>query len=431
MIDCIYVIALEENLAKNKQDLIEKVNNLGLNTKQLLLFKAVNGFDPQVDFSWTTFPWELKDSDNGWWNRDIKPGEIGCALSHLSIWKHASHQQYETILILEEDFKSIKPLSLEILNEVNQLDWHLCYVGRNQVRPDKEEASANVSVPDYTYCTHAYLMSKAGIKNLLDHEFENKLMPVDEFLSATFCEHPRDDINFIWKDLKAFALKEDYIGQSGESEVSSTENLEKVITPPSPLKNIQNWDKWKASYINPAMLAKDYDLLVEEPVADVAHFPLFNKNFCEDVIEEAEKYGKWTEGRHDYYPTHDMLLSAFGLDEVYKKVLSEFVLPLGAHYYKLDGNKWLNLNSENFIIKYSMEKQGFLSLHHDQSVLSSVLTLNEDFEGGGTFFFRQQKTIVGKTGEMSLHPGMVSHRHGAKPITSGTRYVLVSFLSLK
>ena len=105
-------------------------------------------------------------------------------------------------------------------------------------------------------------------------------------------------------------------------------------------------------------------------------------------------------------------------------------MPLGVHNYHLDGARWLQLNSENFIIKYSLEKQGYLSLHHDQSVLSSVLTLNEDFEGGGTFFFRQQKTIIGKTGEMSLHPGMVSHRHGARPITSGVRYVIVSFLSL-
>ena len=110
--------------------------------------------------------------------------------------------------------------------------------------------------------------------------------------------------------------------------------------------------------------------------------------------------------------------------------MSEFLYPLAAHYYKLDGGRWLKLHAENFIIKYSMEKQGFLSLHHDQSVLSSVLTLNEDFEGGGTFFYRQQKTIVCKTGEMSLHPGMISHRHGAKPISSGTRYVLVSFLNL-
>lgn len=430
MIDCIYVIALEETLSTKRQELIDRVGELNLKSEQLILFKAVNGFTPQVDFKWEKFAWKIKDSDNGWWNRDLKAGEVGCALSHLCVWKHAATQKYKKILILEEDFKPVDVLSLTLLEELDQLDWHLCYAGRNKVKPDIKSATANIAVPDYTYCTHAYLLSQAGVENLISHRFENKIMPVDEFLSATFCNHPREDLNFIWKDLKTFAFKKDYVVQSNPSGISTTENLEKAVAPPSAIKASSNWDEWTQKYINPAMINKDFDLLVDEPVADVAHFPIFTKKFCEDLIDEAEKCGKWTDGRHDHYPTHDMLLSTFNFDNIYKRALMEYVFPLAMHYYKLEGKRWLELNSENFIIKYSMDKQGFLSLHHDQSVLSSVLTLNEDFEGGGTFFYRQQKTIVGKTGEMSLHPGMVSHRHGARPITSGVRYVLVSFLSL-
>ena len=430
MIDCIYVIALEENLVKKREEIIERVNSLKIDSQQLVLFKAVNGFDPKVDFQWSLFNWKLENSDNSWWNRDMKPGEIGCALSHLSIWKHAYSLNYKKIIILEEDFKPIKQIDPNLINELDQNDWDFCYLGRNKIKEDQSEVSNNLVIPGYSYNLHAYMLSDSGIKNLLQFSFENKIMPVDEFIPATFCDHPRQDLNFIWKDTKAFSFKEDYIGQSSTNTVSSTENLEKIVSPPLQIKNISNWDEWKSRYINPAMLAKDYDLIVEEPVADVAHFPIFTNKFCEELIEMAEEANKWTEGRHDYYPTHDVLLSSLGFDEIYRKVLSEFLYPLAAHYYKLDGGRWLKLHAENFIIKYSMEKQGFLSLHHDQSVLSSVLTLNEDFEGGGTFFYRQQKTIVGKTGEMSLHPGMISHRHGAKPISSGTRYVLVSFLNL-
>ena len=430
MIDCIYVIALEENLVKKREEIIERVNSLKIDSQQLVLFKAVNGFDPKVDFQWSLFNWKLENSDNSWWNRDMKPGEIGCALSHLSIWKHAYSLNYKKIIILEEDFKPIKQIDPNLINELDQNDWDFCYLGRNKIKEDQSEVSNNLVIPGYSYNLHAYMLSESGIKNLLQFSFENKIMPVDEFIPATFCDHPRQDLNFIWKDTKAFSFKEDYIGQSSTNTVSSTENLEKIVSPPLQIKNISNWDEWKSRYINPAMLAKDYDLIVEEPVADVAHFPIFTNKFCKELIEMAEEANKWTEGRHDYYPTHDVLLSSLGFDEIYRKVLSEFLYPLAAHYYKLDGGRWLKLNAENFIIKYSMEKQGFLSLHHDQSVLSSVLTLNEDFEGGGTFFYRQQKTIIGKTGEMSLHPGMISHRHGAKPISSGTRYVLVSFLNL-
>jgi GR25 family glycosyltransferase involved in LPS biosynthesis len=430
MIDCIYIIALEKNISEKRAEIIERVNELNLSAQQLVLFKAINGFSPVVDFEWSLFPWKLKDSDNKWWNRDMKPGEIGCALSHLCVWRHAHSQGYKKILVLEEDFKSKTPFDLSLIKELDKLDWHLCYLGRNKIREDQKEVSENLVIPDYSYNLHSYLLSRDGISNLLQHQFENKIMPADEFVPATYCKHPRSDLGFVWSDTKAFAFKEEYIGQTSSNEISSTENLEKIIDPPPLLKNTTDWEKWKNAYLTPAMLAREFDLLTTEPVNGVAHFSIFNKNFCEELIEEAEKYGKWTEGRHDYYPTHDMLLSSFGLDDVFKKVLKEFVLPIASHHYHLDGDKWLNLRSENFVIKYSLEKQGFLSLHHDQSVLSSVLTLNEDFEGGGTFFFPQQKTLIGKTGEMTIHPGMVSHRHGAKPVTKGVRYVLVSFLSL-
>ena len=427
MIQCAYIIALEESLRSQRNELIEKFNKLNIPCEQLILFKGVNGLNPEVDFEWSLFPWKLEGSDNPWWNRAQLPGEIGCNLSHLAVWKHAHANDFKKILILEEDFKEITPFDTELLKELDQHEWDLCYLGRNKIHEDQKEVSENLVVPGYSYNLHAYLLSSHGIKNLLDHKYENKIMPADEFVPATYCEHPREDLHFIWCDTKAFSFKKDYIGQTSNSTTSTTLNLRPKE---SELKQSGDWEAWKSKYICPAILGGDFDLITDEPVTDVCHFPIFTSKFCEEFIEIAEDHGKWTEGRHDHYPTHDMLLSDFGMDEIYKKVLSEFVMPLGVHNYHLDGARWLQLNSENFIIKYSLEKQGYLSLHHDQSVLSSVLTLNEDFEGGGTFFFRQQKTIIGKTGEMSLHPGMVSHRHGARPITSGVRYVIVSFLSL-
>ena len=101
-----------------------------------MLFKAVNGFDPKVDFQWSLFNWKLENSDNSWWNRDMKPGEIGCALSHLSIWKHAYSLNYK-IIILEEDFKPIKQIDANLINELDQNDWDFCYLGRNKIKKTK------------------------------------------------------------------------------------------------------------------------------------------------------------------------------------------------------------------------------------------------------------------------------------------------------
>jgi hypothetical protein len=56
-----------------------------------------------------------------------------------------------------------------------------------------------------------------------------------------------------------------------------------------------------------------------------------------------------------------------------------------------------------------------------------VVTLNEDFTGGGTFFSKQKVRLQGKKGEISIHPGQVTHRHGGLPVLSGQRYIIVSF----
>lgn len=225
MIDCVYIIALEKNILNNREDIVNRFNDLNIPTNQLVLFKGVNGFNPQVDFEWSLFPWKIEGSDNPWWNRDQLPGEIGCNLSHLAVWKHAHANKFKKILILEEDFKQIQPFDIRLLEELDRQEWHLCYLGRNKIHEDQADVSENLVVPDYSYNLHAYLLSDAGIKNLLDHQYENKIMPADEFVPATFCDHHRDDLKFIWKDTKAFSFKEDYIGQLSNEQTSTTLNL--------------------------------------------------------------------------------------------------------------------------------------------------------------------------------------------------------------
>ena len=81
------------------------------------------------------------------------------------------------------------------------------------------------------------------------------------------------------------------------------------------------------------------------------------------------------------------------------------------------------------MIKYDEDVQGHLALHHDAGLISCVLTLNKDFEGGGTWFWRQQKVHKGNIGEISIHPAKITHRHGGRPISKGERYIIVSFCS--
>ena len=174
-------------------------------------------------------------------------------------------------------------------------------------------------------------------------------------------------------------------------------------------------------------LSKEWDLVLDEVATDIYSWPLLEKSFCNHIISKAELAGGWTQNRHEFYPTNDMLLESFGMNEIYNEILKEYVYPAAIHKWDLVGKSWKELKFENFIIKYTPDNQSHLSLHHDYSKVTAITALNEDFEGGGTYFERQKFLLKNSTGDVSIHPGNITHRHGARPITNGTRYVLVTF----
>ena len=85
----------------------------------------------------------------------------------------------------------------------------------------------------------------------------------------------------------------------------------------------------------------------------------------------------------------------------------------------------------SFIVKYSLDKDGQKDLkpHHDSSTYTVNVCLNDDFEGGGCHFIHKNVTVVNKNiGRICIHPGKYTHYHKGLPITTGERYILVSFI---
>jgi hypothetical protein len=181
------------------------------------------------------------------------------------------------------------------------------------------------------------------------------------------------------------------------------------------------------SYVSESTKTKEWGLIIDEVAPDIYSWPLLNKCFCDEIINTAEFNGNWQNDRHEFYPTNDMTLSSIGMDQAYNNILKEYVYEAAIEKWKLEGSSWKKLNFENFIIKYLPNQQSHLSLHHDSSKITSIVTLNENFEGGGTYFERQKFLLKNPTGYVSIHPGNITHRHGARPITEGVRYVLVTF----
>ena len=72
---------------------------------------------------------------------------------------------------------------------------------------------------------------------------------------------------------------------------------------------------------------------------------------------------------------------------------------------------------------------GMMGLHDVLHKMNIIIDSQEgiDFEGGGTYFPQHDKLIKESKGNLVMHPGKMTHWHGVRPITSGERYVIVSF----
>ena len=242
---------------------------------------------------------------------------------------------------------------------------------------------------------------------------------------------------FAKENAKLFALKQTWenVEKTWKKLMNETSELKKEQTDKLPLHSelySYRYDKtkWLERFVTYDARIREWDLITDEQFDGCFTFPLFTPEFCTMIREEAEYSKKWTYNRHEYYPTTDMLLTELGLDDIYYEVLQTYIMPFIIYKFGLDGKGWNSLSSENFLAKYTPDIQGHLSIHHDSSDVTCLVQLSDmsEYEGGGTWFWRQKKLIKSPIGYCTIHPGNITHKHGARPVSKGSRYIIVSFM---
>lgn len=174
---------------------------------------------------------------------------------------------------------------------------------------------------------------------------------------------------------------------------------------------------------------------------DIWQFPIFKEEFCDYLIEMAEKKNDWSKGIYtskteidprlgaiENYPTQDIHLKQLGLHDWWlNKVVGEYFRAALGHLYNYK-TKGYNIS---FIVKYTPDGQSKLEPHHDASSYTTNIALNhygKDYTGGGCNFVHKKVECIGNLkGHLILHPGRITHYHEAYPVQTGTRYILVSF----
>ncbi|XP_025835147.1 glycosyltransferase 25 family member-like isoform X2 [Agrilus planipennis] len=174
--------------------------------------------------------------------RPMTLGEIGCFLSHYNIWEEAYEKGYEKVMVLEDDirFEAYFRSRMErLMEEVEDIPgWDLIYLGRKRMEhADEPWVSDSLVRAAYSYWTLGYVISKSGIKKLLEADPLSKLLPVDEFLPIMFDRHPEESWknHFPKRDLLALSAapllvypmrytgEEGYISDTEDSKVVSLE----------------------------------------------------------------------------------------------------------------------------------------------------------------------------------------------------------------
>jgi hypothetical protein len=180
---------------------------------------------------------------------------------------------------------------------------------------------------------------------------------------------------------------------------------------------------------------------------DIIHFKnVIPKSDCKLVIDICEKYFNWDrattfgniEGYRatemipltgvyginpDTFRAHCILAYAFKLsfEDFKKNYVYEGAHGIQSHvYYESD---------EGFqILKYS--PGDFYKEHIDGGMdlkrrYSTIMYLNDDYEGGETLFPRSDVSVKGEAGDVIYFPSAYTHPHIAQEIKSGTKYTAV------
>ena len=160
---------------------------------------------------------------------------------------------------------------------------------------------------------------------------------------------------------------------------------------------------------------------------------------CATIISLSEQYatshGGWSTDRHSAYKTTDLdVRNVASLLDVCNACLKATILPTVSRLYDLPSAHCLEVD-DLFVVKYEWDKQGqhqtSLPAHRDDSVLSFVIALNQDYKGGGTVFVDHRPVFVAAPTEVGTLVSFCGvQRHGGRAITQGIRYILAGFLNV-
>ena len=120
----------------------------------------------------------------------LKRGEIGCFLSHYSVWQDMLDNDLERVLILEDDAHPTAEFPERLQQLVAEADrlrpqWDFIYLFREHADPADDEpveGAEQLVRPGFCYGAVAYLLTRRGAEKLLGGRPLGNMVCVDDYI---------------------------------------------------------------------------------------------------------------------------------------------------------------------------------------------------------------------------------------------------------
>lgn len=192
MIDKTYVINLlrRNDKKEHMQNEFRKLEKAGINLNPFF-FEAIDGHNTD---SFKMYKFNIPnwyDPNSG---KAMTNGEIGCALSHYSVWndivqlvENNTLKENSKILILEDDVVFLDSFMSKFINYTKGLVYDMLYLHRKPLNLQAEtKISPNINLVKKSYWACAYILTYTGAKKLINSNYLDNLLPVDEFLPIMY-----------------------------------------------------------------------------------------------------------------------------------------------------------------------------------------------------------------------------------------------------
>lgn len=168
-----------------------------------ILFKAFDGENISHDILKKRYFDTYKDWIDPINKTHLTKGEIGCFLSHYTLWLTCLTLG-EPILIFEDDAKLSDRFSFDEINQVFNDGYNFLYLGWLEMGKSKPIDNKFV-VPDYPYWGLAYALTPEAAAVLVSGNIRNNIIPVDEYLPQKM------------RDLNPIAYKDRVVNTRGKA----------------------------------------------------------------------------------------------------------------------------------------------------------------------------------------------------------------------